>query len=143
MWPFSIVTDHGFLKLMKTGRPDIYIPSPDTLSRDVKTVFVQCRQRMSTMLKEYKGSLSFATDMWTSPNHKPYVTVTVHLENGGKPLSLLLDIVEVARSHSGLNLAVAFATILEEFDISDKVKGFFIINIRIALTKNVDLEHHL
>ena len=122
MRPFSIVSDRGFLKLMKTGRPDIYVPSADTLSRDVKTVFVQCRQRMSRMLKEYKGALSFATDAWTSPNHKPYVAVTVHLEHSGKPLSMLLDIVEVARSHSGLNLPAAFATILEEFDISDKVR---------------------
>jgi hypothetical protein len=34
---------------------------------------------------------------------------------------MLLDIVEVACSHSGLNLAVAFAKILEDFGISHKV----------------------
>jgi hypothetical protein len=34
---------------------------------------------------------------------------------------MLLDIVEVARSHSGINLAAAFAQILEDFGISDKV----------------------
>jgi len=34
---------------------------------------------------------------------------------------MLLDLVEVPRSHSGLNLAAAFAKILEEFGISDKV----------------------
>lgn len=34
---------------------------------------------------------------------------------------MLLDLVEVAMSHSGSNLAVAFANILEEFGISDKV----------------------
>lgn len=36
---------------------------------------------------------------------------------------MLLDIVEVARSHSGLNLAAAFAKILEDFGISDKVNS--------------------
>jgi hypothetical protein len=36
---------------------------------------------------------------------------------------MLLDIIEVARSHSGLNLAAAFAKILEDFGISHKV-GF-------------------
>jgi hypothetical protein len=35
---------------------------------------------------------------------------------------MLLDIIEVARSHSGLNLAAAFAKILEDFGISDKVR---------------------
>ena len=35
---------------------------------------------------------------------------------------MLLDIVEVACSHSGLNLAAAFAKILDDFGISDKVR---------------------
>jgi hypothetical protein len=65
--------------------------------------------------------LSFATDAWTSPNHKAYVAVTVHFEEGGVPISMLLDIVEAARSHSGLNLAAAFAKILDDFGIADKV----------------------
>ena len=60
-------------------------------------------------------------DAWTSPNHKAYVAVTIHFENEGKPVSMLLDIVELACSHSGFNLAAAFAKILEDFGISDKV----------------------
>ena len=34
---------------------------------------------------------------------------------------MLLDIVEVAMSHSGANLAVVFEKILDNFGISDKV----------------------
>ena len=49
---FDIVEDSGFQDLMKTGRPDQYIPSPSTVSRDVKRVFVRCRQRVATMLQE-------------------------------------------------------------------------------------------
>ena len=55
------------------------------------------------------------------PNHKVYVAVTVHFETKGVPVSMLLDIVELARSHSGINLAVAFSRILEDFGISNKV----------------------
>jgi hypothetical protein len=65
--------------------------------------------------------LNFATDAWTSPNNKAYVAVTVHFEKGGVPVAMLLDLVEVAMSHSGLNLAAAFATILNDFGIADKV----------------------
>ncbi len=65
--------------------------------------------------------MSFATDAWTSPNHKALVAITVHFECEGIPICLLLDIVEVARSHSGFNLAVAFADILNDFEIADKV----------------------
>jgi hypothetical protein len=38
---------------------------------------------------------------------------------------MLLDLVEVAKSHSGVNLAAAFAIVLEEFGISDKVRLTF------------------
>jgi hypothetical protein len=47
--------------------------------------------------------------------------VSVHFENNGIPVAMLLDVVEVAKSHSGANLALAFAGILDEFKISDKV----------------------
>ena len=140
--PFKIVTDHGFRSLMKTRRPEYHIPSAETVSRDIRIVFVNIRRRIakilrvSTMiyiflivnspsrlqpLQERLGALSFATDAWTSPNHKAYVAVTVHFENEGVPMAMLLNIVELARSHSGFNLAAAFAKILEDFGISDKV----------------------
>jgi hypothetical protein len=43
------------------------------------------------------------------------------MEKDGKPLSFLLDIVEVAMSHSGINLARAFADMLKEFGVEHKV----------------------
>ena len=49
------------------------------------------------------------------------MAVTVHFENQGVPMAMLLDIMELACSHSGFNLAGAFAKILEDFRISDKV----------------------
>jgi hypothetical protein len=71
--------------------------------------------------QEHDGAINFATDAWTSPNSRAYIAVTAHFEYKASPVSILLDIVEVARSHSGVNLAAAFAEILEEFGISDKV----------------------
>ena len=37
-------------------------------------------------------------------------------------MSLLLDLVEVAKSHSGINLVNTFANVLEDFGIKDKVR---------------------
>ena len=78
-------------------------------------------------IQSYDGALSFATDAWTSPNHWAFIAVTVHLQEKGVPISMLLDIVEVVHSHSRLNLAAAFANILDEFGISDKV-GLIVVN---------------
>ncbi|KAF9538388.1 hypothetical protein CPC08DRAFT_731257 [Agrocybe pediades] len=55
--PFSIVKDREFVSLMKTGRPGIKIPSPATVSRDVKMVFVNSRERISRMLREHDGAV--------------------------------------------------------------------------------------
>ena len=48
------------------------------------------------VIQIYDGKLNFATDAWTSPNHKAFVAITVHLEEDSKPLCIILDIVEVA-----------------------------------------------
>ena len=49
------------------------------------------------------------------------MVITVHLEYQGELISLLLDIVEVAKSHMGVNLVTAFVKILDDYGISDKV----------------------
>ena len=114
--PFAIVEDRGFKSLMKTGRPEYYLPSKSTVSRDVRLVFVNVRKRMAKMMQvsryytqslaatilnilpqEYEGNLNFATDAWTSPNHKSFVAVSVHFEHRGKPMCIILYVVEVAK----------------------------------------------
>jgi hypothetical protein len=123
---------------MKTGRPHMWIPSPMTIARDVQRVFVSCQQRIAAILQvghkidaslrinahnfqKYPGRLSFATSAWTSPNNVPYMAVSVHLEEGGKPVSLFLDFTEVSKSQSGLNLAFEFLQILKNFGVEEKV----------------------
>jgi hypothetical protein len=108
---------------MKTGRPEYYIPSPTTISRDVRLVFARTRQRIAKMLKvsdflfnpnakidptyqEYDGKLNFTTDAWTSTNHRAFVAVSVHLEHNGIPLTLPLDIVEVAKVWNNIHNGV-------------------------------------
>jgi hypothetical protein len=51
--------------------------------------------------------------------------ITVHLEREGVPLSMLLDLVEVPKSHTGFNLAATFAEVLQAFGIQEKVRCYF------------------
>ena len=75
--------------------------------------------------QEHDGSLNFATDAWTSPNHRAYIGVMVHFEVKGEKVAMLLDLIEVAESHTGVALATAFAKILHDFSISSKVSVLF------------------
>ncbi|KAF8132937.1 hypothetical protein EV363DRAFT_1295730 [Boletus edulis] len=95
--PFNIVADRGFQSLMKTGRPEYYLPSPATVSRDVKLVFVHTRQWITKMLREYSRRINFTTDPWTSPNHHAFVAFSAHLEHKGALLTFPLDVVEVSK----------------------------------------------
>ncbi|RXW14793.1 hypothetical protein EST38_g11056 [Candolleomyces aberdarensis] len=121
MRPASIVGDRGYHKLMKTGRPHMKLPSPQTVSCDVHVIFKNVRACIAELLKNYDGRLNFATDAWTSPNHRPFIAVTVHMEKNGEPLCMLLDIVELSVSHSGVNLAAAFVDILRSYGIEHKL----------------------
>lgn len=96
MRPHLIVSDPGFQCLMKMGRPGYWIPSPSTVARDIKVVYKKTREKIARMLQEYEGDLSFATDAWTSSNHCAFIAVTVHFVLNGEPISMLLDLVEVA-----------------------------------------------
>lgn len=49
--PFKIVENQSFHTLMKTGRPEYYLPSADTVSRDVRHVFTRTRNRIAKMLR--------------------------------------------------------------------------------------------
>ena len=49
--PFDVVKDRGFQSLMKTGRPEYYLPSPLTVSCDVRLVFARTRKHVAKMLQ--------------------------------------------------------------------------------------------
>jgi hypothetical protein len=74
-----------------------------------------------THQKEYDGRLSFAVDAWSSPNYKAFVAITVHLMHDGEPLRLVLDVIELAKAHTGRNMAEAFTQVVEAFGIAKKV----------------------
>lgn len=83
------------------------------------------------LIQEYEGQLNFATDAWTSLNNCAFVAFTVHFEHEGKPISMLLDIVELAKSHSGKNLADTFKKVLTDFGVEDKVYHYLSFSMQV------------
>ncbi|OJT01922.1 Zinc finger BED domain-containing protein RICESLEEPER 2, partial [Trametes pubescens] len=123
LWPFQIVRDPGFLRLVKMGRPGYYVPSPSTVSRNARVIFVHTRVRLAHFLRRYAGRLNFATDTWTAENHCAFVVILVFLEQRGKVLVIVLDLVEVPEAHTGMMLVCVFVDVLKAFGIADKLLG--------------------
>jgi hypothetical protein len=69
--PFVIVKDSQFVLLMKTRRSGYRLPSAVTVARDVKHIFVEMCQRISTMLKV------ISTYLFVYPSHHPHRMLTV------------------------------------------------------------------
>ena len=67
----------------------------------------------------------------------------VHFEHDGKPVSLLLDLVEVAMSHSSVNLVSVFAKILDDFGIADKVSFLNYLYTKMRLTNVSDSQYYM
>ncbi|KAI6030155.1 hypothetical protein EDC04DRAFT_2572420 [Pisolithus marmoratus] len=130
----------SFQTLMKTGHLEYYIPSPDTVTHDVLSMFACMWQKLATKLQSYEGKLSFGTDTWTLPNHHAFMAITVHLIEKGKPLGMPLDFFELMRvgtyhfncitpskahcctmSHTSSVLANRFTKVLEDLGITDQV----------------------
>ncbi|KAI0047000.1 hypothetical protein FA95DRAFT_1479763, partial [Auriscalpium vulgare] len=94
--PINIINDRELQELLTAGRPSIQVPSHFTIARDIKAAFGPERERIGGLLRDHAGALHFATDAWTSPNHRAFVAWTVHLKHEGVMFSFLLDFVEVA-----------------------------------------------
>ncbi|KAK7040040.1 dimer-Tnp-hAT domain-containing protein [Favolaschia claudopus] len=118
--PPHLANDRGFRTLMTAGRPALHVPSGQTVTRDIYNSFIKCKETIDKLLRDYPGLLNFATDAWTSPNHRAFAAWTVHLQHEGVPFSFLLDIIEVPESHTGAALARAFDQMLASHGLSDK-----------------------
>ena len=49
------------------------------------------------------------------------MAITVRYETKGKLEEWLLDLVEVGRQHTGVNLAVEFAKVIDDYGLAEKV----------------------
>ena len=81
-----------------------------------------CEELKIAYLQDYEGALAFTINMWTSPNHCSFIALCMHFEHNDEPLSMVLDVIELTKSHTGTHLAQAFTEVLDDFGISTKVR---------------------
>ncbi|KAJ3964441.1 hypothetical protein EV361DRAFT_765889, partial [Lentinula raphanica] len=109
---FLVVRDRGYRWLQKEGRPHHYVPSNDTVARDVKKLYTACKVQLTKELEGYEYLVPIELDCWTSPNHHAFMSIIGKVIRNGTDgeeqlTSILLDFVELPCSHTAENMANA------------------------------------
>lgn len=115
--PLSAVRGEGFRELLNFFEPNYVIPSYRTMWNTIKCEYSSLH---SDMEEEMRGkSVSLTTDLWTSPNMEPYITVTAHyITNTWELKARVLCTTLMPERHTAPNIANRLTEIIEEWGIS-------------------------
>lgn len=94
--PFTIMEDPEFRELLRMLYPKVKVPSRKTVSRDVRKIVVDGRERVQAKLLSHPGKLHICVDGWTSPNVIAFLGVTVHWQEVHEIQHLILDFIKYA-----------------------------------------------
>ena len=92
--PFAIIQDEELLQMLRMLYAKVDVPSPSTVSRDVREIFALTRKQVGKILQEYPGRLHLCLDGWTSPNVYSFLGITVHRVVNGDLKTFILDFVQ-------------------------------------------------
>lgn len=115
--PLGAVHGEGFRELMNYFEPNYVVPSYRTMWSTIKREYNSLHE---SMVEEMRGeSVSLTTDLWTSPNMEPYITVTAHYITSKWELKArVLCTTLMPERHTAANIAARISDIIEEWGIS-------------------------
>lgn len=119
--PFNIVNNRGFKRFVQTLDPRYKLPDRHTLSNEMlPQMYDLAKTKLKALLSEIKH-ISLTTDMWTSITGDSYITVTSHFIHEWKLCTAALSTVKMEERHTGVNIASAINSILEDYNIKNNI----------------------
>lgn len=105
-YPFSIVEDREFVKLLNILNPGYILPSRKTLTKSrLPVMYNNVYDRVKKDIHENANFVGITTDSWTSVKNESYTAVTTHFINHDCELkSYLLSCFKYSESHTSENL---------------------------------------
>lgn len=90
----------------------------------VTELYGEEKTNLKTELKQNAGKVSFILDGWTSPNQKAFLgIIACWITDEWELRHAPLDLAILEGEHSGENIASAFAAVLDDYDLWDKMLG--------------------
>lgn len=117
----SIVENKGFIKYSKALEPLYHLPSKKVLSTNLLPAAYESAFTKLKMMLGQTEHISITTDIWTSDSNKSYITVTGHFIQTFKLHSAVLSTNEVATFYTAFNISEVLTSILEKWNISNKL----------------------
>ena len=122
--PFTLVEAPEFIDLLKLCNSNVekFLVKSDSLTQYLVKRFWEVRDSIKKVFSSVKAKVSFTCDLWTSPNQKAILAVTVHwVEEKSELKELLLDAMEMNGAHSGQNIASHIIKNFSDFDLKEKI----------------------
>jgi len=115
-----------FVYLNKRTEEGGVIPHSTTMRRHIVLEFRRQKHLIISHLAKAASKVHLAFDLWTSPNYCGFNGVVAHyIDNTGHQIALLLSLVEMNSSHTGVNIAESLWRVISEYQIVDSL-GYII-----------------
>jgi hypothetical protein len=108
-----------------------YLPTSGTTIRNwIMEDFKQRRKQIKKDLHLSKSLVHFSFDMWTSPNCMAMIAIIAHFVScAGEAKACLLGLRRIQGAHSGENMAQSIITVIEEYELKDRLGYFMLDNV--------------
>jgi len=131
--PHSTTLSTGFRTFVRYCNPEaesLLPTSRTTIGVWVNRIFEQEMLIVKAQLQPTLSFNHFTVDTWTSPNHLGLLGLVAHYTSeDGKLRHALLALQEIQEPHSGANLADAVLSIIDRYQIRNKIGYFMMDNV--------------
>ncbi|CAB5357933.1 unnamed protein product [Rhizophagus irregularis] len=120
--PFTVVKLPEFRYVIQICNAEAQISMADTIKSNILKLYKSYHINIQNILQNTPGKISFALDIWTSPNVIGFLGITGHyIDADWNIKDILVDFVNLSGSHLGENMANMFVTCLKEKKILTKI----------------------
>ncbi|POW14357.1 hypothetical protein PSTT_03038 [Puccinia striiformis] len=119
--PYAIVERKSFKWLLELLNPATVNMEfgRKAIATEVDLLYLAHKKQLQTLLKGMKY-LSYTLDVWTSPNAKAFMAITVHgITSDWKMLDMLVGMPAVQGRHTGHNFSELIVDTLDDMEIAD------------------------
>lgn len=122
-YPFIIVEDVEFIKLVNMLNPGYSLPSRKTLSTSLLPVlYNEIYKKVQSDIEVNAQYVALTTDAWTSLKNESYTAITVHfIDQNCELKSYLLSCAKFSMRHTSENIKDCLQNIVRQWGLQNKI----------------------